>query len=72
MSMIGNFLQITPTHLQTLIDDPSSVRSFVYAEEEERANSIDIDKAWHGIHFMLTGDAWGGDAPSFWRYRDWR
>lgn len=23
----------------------------------------DIDKAWHGIHFLLTGSAWEGDAP---------
>lgn len=23
----------------------------------------DVDKAWHGIHFMLTGSARGGDEP---------
>ena len=23
----------------------------------------DIDKAWHGIHFLLTGSAWEGDEP---------
>lgn len=22
-----------------------------------------LDKAWHGIHFLLTGSAWEGDAP---------
>ncbi|MDD3119482.1 MAG: YfbM family protein, partial [Victivallales bacterium] len=24
---------------------------------------IDIDKAWHGIHFLLTGTAWEGEGP---------
>jgi hypothetical protein len=23
----------------------------------------DLDKAWHGIHFLLTGTAWEGDPP---------
>src|SRR5687768_10312786 len=25
---------------------------------------IDLDKAWHGIHFLLTGRADGGDKPA--------
>ena len=24
---------------------------------------IDIDKAWHGLHYLLTGTAWDGDGP---------
>jgi hypothetical protein len=24
---------------------------------------IDIDKAWHGIHYLLTGTAWEGEPP---------
>lgn len=23
----------------------------------------EVDKAWHGIHFLLTGTAWGGKGP---------
>ncbi len=23
----------------------------------------DVDKAWHGIHYLLTGTAWEGEAP---------
>ena len=26
---------------------------------------LDIDKAWHAIHFLLTGDTWGGEPPLF-------
>ena len=25
--------------------------------------STDLDKAWHGLHYLLTGTAWAGDAP---------
>jgi hypothetical protein len=24
---------------------------------------VDIDKAWHGIHYLLTGTAWEGNSP---------
>ncbi|MFN3150617.1 YfbM family protein [Bremerella sp.] len=63
MSMIGNFLQLSSDDLATLIADPSGVVDFIYPDEEERADNIDIDKAWHGIHYMLSGDAWGGELP---------
>lgn len=26
-------------------------------------DTIDLDKAWHGIHFLLTGTAWEGEPP---------
>jgi hypothetical protein len=26
-------------------------------------DTLDIDKAWHGLHYLLTGDAWEGDFP---------
>jgi hypothetical protein len=63
MSMIGNFLQLSSEELAALIADPSGVQSFIYPEGEECENSIDIDKAWHGIHYLLAGDAWGGEPP---------
>jgi hypothetical protein len=31
--------------------------------EENQDNFVDIDKAWQGIHFILTGDPFGGDKP---------
>lgn len=26
--------------------------------------NTDLDKAWHGIHYLLTGTAWEGESPS--------
>ncbi len=63
MSMIGNFLQLTPAELDALIADPSQVESFIYPGGEESDAGIDVDKAWQGLHFLLTGDPWGGAGP---------
>ena len=63
MSMIGNFLQLSSDQLAALIADPASVEAFIYPEDEEREDGIDIDKAWHGIHYLLTGNASGGEPP---------
>jgi hypothetical protein len=63
MSMIGNFLQLSSDQLAALIADPSRVETFIYPEDEERDSGIDVDKAWHGIHYLLVGDAWGGEPP---------
>ena len=63
MSMIGNFLQLSSAQLESLIADPSNVDAVIYPEDEESNDGIDIDKAWHGIHFLLSGDAWGGEPP---------
>jgi hypothetical protein len=27
-------------------------------------DEADLDKAWHGLHFLLTGTAWEGDEPA--------
>ena len=60
MSMIGNFLQLSSEQLKVLINEPSSIESFIDPEDD---HGLEIDKAWHGIHYLLTGDAWAGEAP---------
>ncbi|MGH9935284.1 MAG: YfbM family protein [Blastocatellia bacterium] len=32
-------------------------------EENEEIGGVDLDKAWHGIHFLLTRSAWDGAEP---------
>lgn len=63
MSMIGNFLQLSSGQLAAMIGDPSSVVTYINPDDEERDSGIDVDKAWHGIHYLLAGDAWGGEPP---------
>jgi hypothetical protein len=62
MSMIAVFKQITPEQLNELIANPDLVEELIFNEEEDD-DSIDIDKAWHGIHFLLNNDPWDGEEP---------
>lgn len=32
-------------------------------EPSGEGDELDVDKAWHGIHYLLTGTAWTGEAP---------
>jgi len=66
MSMIGNLRRLSDSDLKRLFSSPQMIASYLYAEEPEGFGphaDIDIDKAWHGVHFLLTGDPEGGDFP---------
>jgi hypothetical protein len=67
MSMIGNLIALSSEQLQALIRDPDSIEDFIYPDDgdSEPDNHIDLDKAWHAIHFTLNGKAWEGDEPLF-------
>ena len=59
MSMIVNFAELMSAQLKGLLADPGSVSSFLYSEDGNRsAAHVDLDKAWHGIHFLFTGEVW--------------
>jgi hypothetical protein len=67
------------TELQAALEDNAdAVGQFLYEgedEDDEEESSyvlpydpaahagLDIDKAWHAIHFLLTGSAWEGTPP---------
>ena len=40
---------------------PAPTVPLVLAEGEGEV--LDLDKSWHGIHYLLTGTAWEGDPP---------
>ncbi len=79
MSMIANYIRIAPEQLAELQADPDSIGNFLeslfeslYPEKQENEDEmqptpptrhLDIDKAWHGIHFLLNGNAWEGEPP---------
>jgi hypothetical protein len=64
MSMIGNYLKLSDEQLDSLVNDPSKAKDLVYAkEEDDPSDLLDIDKSWHLIHFLLTGDGSEGDYP---------
>lgn len=64
MSMIGNFLLASDERLRQLLDEPELVHDV--CDEGYGAGQdtfVDVDKAWHCLHFLLTGTADGGEPP---------
>ena len=67
MSMNGNFKALSDEELDSLLADPSRVEQLLYASffggSSNGHDDLEIDKAWHGIHFLLTGTAWESSLP---------
>src|SRR5947209_12991760 len=64
MSMIGEYRRIDPNKLLDLLKDPESVTNYLF-EVDEPENSLNSDKTWQIIHFLLNDDAWEGNDPFF-------
>lgn len=64
MSMIGNYLTLSLRELDAIIVEPGKAEELAYPESGDLpVGSLDIDKAWHLIHYLLNGEAWGGEGP---------
>ena len=60
MSMVQNFLRVNLETLNSFLTDSHSLSKMVYSKEAIHLdNLIDIDKAWEGIFFLLTGESIG-------------
>lgn len=70
MSRIGYFLAVKPEQADELMHDPSSVAAFVAEAVEDQdelgADFLDVDKSWHGIHYLLTDAVAGAEASLAW------
>lgn len=57
MGMAGNLLRVTRTELAAYLENSSLLESRLYDDETEEGDPklTDIDKAWDGIIFLLTG-----------------
>lgn len=65
--MIGNFFALEEAKAKELILNPDSIEEFLYSEDppiDESDDYLDIDKSWHGIHFILADDVWEGTPPA--------
>jgi hypothetical protein len=63
MSMICSLRQAAETDIDRLLAHPEQIVDFLDEDAAGQGGEIDLDKAWHGIHFLLTGSVWEGDAP---------
>jgi hypothetical protein len=65
--MTMTIVALQPEKLALVREDPGLALDLVLPEEDEGEQIghpiVDLDKTWHGIHYLLTGTAWEGDPP---------
>jgi hypothetical protein len=56
MGMVGNYLRVSKEEFEEYMQESSKLEDRVYSEDNlEDKNLMDVDKAWEGIFFLLTG-----------------
>ncbi len=68
MGMAVCFAAVTPDTLARLLAAPDQVEGYLQPDDDgdEPPHVSDVDKAWHGIHYLLTGTAGEGREPFSW------
>ncbi|MFG2039544.1 YfbM family protein [Dactylosporangium sp. NPDC048998] len=61
MVLVGR--RLSADELQAVLEDPAKVDDLLYGDlDDDQAEmpepELDLDKSWHGIHYLLTGTAW--------------
>jgi Domain of unknown function (DUF1877) len=57
--LIGWLKSLSPITIETTTGSPPTDSSHTRARGQ-----LDLDWAWHGLHFLLTSTAWEGDEPA--------
>lgn len=64
MSLIGHVYLLTDARISELLAEPARVFEVIDGSYNEPGRGfVDLDKAWHCLHFLLTGSAQGGSTP---------
>ncbi len=61
--MIANLRPTSDAEIDRLLANPAEITRFLYGAEAGGGESVVLNKAWHAIHFVLTGSRLGGQAP---------
>ncbi|GAA4031981.1 hypothetical protein GCM10022409_15300 [Hymenobacter glaciei] len=70
MGMYCELRQLNPDYASQLLADPDRVLHYAERVESGRlpkaaqGEDLNLDKAWHGLHYLLTGTAWAGTEPA--------
>jgi hypothetical protein len=58
--LVGWLKRLSPIRVESPEEPPPRSDAVRTQAREE----LDLEKAWHGLHFLLTGTAWEGDEPA--------
>jgi Domain of unknown function (DUF1877) len=61
--MIGNLRPASDSEIEHLLGSPGDVTRFLYGAAADGRERVVLNKAWHAIHFVLTGSRLGGEEP---------
>src|ERR1700694_5932377 len=61
--MIGNLRPASDPEIEQLLGRPADVTRFLYGADADGRERVVLDKAWHAIHYVLTGSRLGGEEP---------
>ncbi|QOR68132.1 YfbM family protein [Cytobacillus suaedae] len=56
MGMIATFFRVPNTLLNLIKAEPDHIEELVLDSDEVQETALDIDKSWHGIYFLLSGE----------------
>ncbi|GAB3766561.1 YfbM family protein [Microlunatus parietis] len=62
MGMTWDGWALTGAEASAVRADPESIWERLNADRTS-PSAVDLDKAWHGIHWLLTGDPWTTEGP---------
>lgn len=65
MGMVAYYYPIGEDERVSLVEGGTDVEGFVDRRSLDQEEAFDLDKAWHGIHYLLNRDAWEGSGPLF-------
>src|SRR5438105_13579273 len=63
MAMIGNLRPASDAEIERLLANPAEITRFLYGADAQDGERAVLNKAWHAIHFVLTGSRLGGEEP---------
>lgn len=62
MGMVIVLRRASAADIERLVANHDDWESFAFEEGDQEKDVVDFDKAWHALHFMLTGAAYNTDS----------
>ena len=62
MSMVTLIYSPTEDEIRPVLHDVEA-RTVFFSTQNQTTPTLDLDKTWHGLHYLLAGSAWEGEGP---------